>query len=128
MHMHQKLAHPCAIYFSDDVYVGWVQNGSVIEISAADSKLGATFYSLKQERTAKQEIVRETSRCLQCHGASHIRGRPGHIVRSVFPNQTGMPEYRLVTHLISPQSKFEDRFGGWFVSGTQGDLRHMGNS
>jgi len=121
-------ARPRAIYFSDDVYVGWVQDGSVIEISAADAKLGATFYSIKQDQAAKQKIVRETSRCLQCHGSSHTRGRPGHIVRSVFPNQTGMPEYSLGTHLISPQSKFEDRFGGWFVSGTHGDLRHMGNS
>ncbi len=121
-------AHPRAIYFNDDVYVGWVQNGGVIEISAADPKLGGTFYSIKQDQAAKQKIVRETSRCLQCHGSSHTRGRPGHIVRSVFPNETGMPEYSLGTHLISPLSKFENRFGGWFVSGTHGDLRHLGNS
>ena len=34
---------PRAIYFNDEVYVGWVQGGKVIEVSAADPKLGATF-------------------------------------------------------------------------------------
>lgn len=119
---------PRAIYFNDDVYVGWVQSGNVIEISAADPKLGATFYSLSQVRSDKPEFKRETSRCLQCHGSTHTRGRPGHIVRSVYPNESGMPEYSLGTNLVSPLSKFEKRFGGWFVSGTHGEIRHMGNS
>ena len=119
---------PRAIYFNDDIYVGWVQNGDVIEVSAADPKLGATFYSIKQERSDQPKLIRETSRCLQCHGSNNTRGRPGHIVRSVYPNETGMPEYALGTHLTTSSSKFKERFGGWFVSGTHGDMRHMGNS
>ena len=119
---------PRAIYFNDDVYVGWVQNGDVIEISAADPKLGGTFYTIKQKQSEKARITRETSRCLQCHGSTHTRGRPGHMVRSVYPNETGMPEYALGTHLTAPDSEFKERFGGWFVTGTHGDLRHMGNS
>jgi len=120
--------HPRAIYFNDSVYVGFVQRGKVIEISAADPKLGATFYSLSQEKLDVPILKRETSRCLQCHGSTHTRGRPGHIVRSVYPNETGMPEYGLGTHLISPLSKFENRFGGWYVTGTHGTARHLGNS
>lgn len=119
---------PRAVYFNDDIYIGWVQHGNVIEISAADPKLGATFYSLKQEKADVPVIRRETARCLQCHGATHTRGRPGHIVRSVFPNDTGMPEYSLGTNLISHQSEFHQRFGGWYVTGTHGELRHRGNS
>jgi len=119
---------PRAVYFNDNVYVGWVQNGNVIEISAADPKLGATFYSISQKQDDPLAIRRETSRCLQCHGATHTRGRPGHIVRSVFPTDSGLPDYALGTSLVSHQSEFSERFGGWYVTGTHGDLRHRGNS
>ncbi len=119
---------PRAVYFNDETYVGWVPHGNVIEISAADPHLGATFYSVKQEKADSPMLLRETARCLQCHGATHTRGRPGHIVRSVFPNETGMPEYSLGTSLISHQSDFHERFGGWYVTGTHGQLRHRGNS
>lgn len=119
---------PRAVYFNDEIYIGWVQNGSVIEISAADPKLGATFYSIQQEKSDPPVLRRETSRCLQCHGSTHTRGRPGHIVRSVFPNETGMPEYAMGTNLINHQSDFHDRFGGWYVTGKHGKLRHRGNA
>ena len=33
---------PRAIYFNDDIYVGWVQHGQVLEFSAADPVLGGT--------------------------------------------------------------------------------------
>ena len=119
---------PRAVYFNDDVYLGWVQNGSVIEISAAEPKLGATFYTLSQVKKKTPVFKRETSRCLQGHGSSHTRGRPGHIVRSVYPTETGLPQYNLETHLIDGQTEYGNRFGGWYVTGTHGSLRHMGNS
>ena len=128
---------PRAIYFNDDIYVGWVPNGDVIEISAADPALGATFYSLKQispdRRKLETElktnfIKRETSRCLQCHDSTRTGGRPGHMVRSVYPLATGQPEYSLGTMLSTHESKFSERFGGWFVTGTHGEMRHLGNA
>ena len=119
---------PRAIYFNDNIYVGWVQNGNVIEISAADPRLGATFYSISQKKSDAPTIRREKARCLQCHGAMHTRGRPGHIVRSVFPTETGLPDYSMGTSLISHETDFKERFGGWFVTGTHGPLRHRGNS
>ena len=51
---------PRAVYFNDDVYVGWVQHGDLIEISAADSKLGGTFYSIKQKSEDVPVLKRET--------------------------------------------------------------------
>src|SRR5436190_9308105 len=44
---------PRAIYFNDDVYVGWVQGGPIMEIAAVDPALGGVFYTLTQERTAR---------------------------------------------------------------------------
>ena len=118
---------PRAIYFNDDIYLGWVQHGDVIEISAADPQLGATFYTLEQQPTEKPVLRRETSRCLQCHGSTHTRRVPGHIVRSVFTNAGGQPLYRLGTHLTDDTSPFSERWGGWYVTGTHGRQRHMGN-
>src|SRR5690349_20469904 len=39
---------PRAIYFSDDVYVGYCHEGDVLEISAVDPQLGANFYTIDQ--------------------------------------------------------------------------------
>ncbi|MEZ6062339.1 MAG: hypothetical protein R3C19_18510 [Planctomycetaceae bacterium] len=119
---------PRAVYFNDDVYVGWVQNGEVIELSAADPKLGGTFYTLPQKNDVPAKISRETSRCLQCHGTFHTRRTPGHMVRSVIPDNRGLPVFRLGTHLNDDTSPFAERWGGWYVTGTHGDQRHMGNS
>src|SRR5262245_16608106 len=40
---------PRAIYFNDEVYVGWVQGGPIMEIASVDPKLGAVFYTIAQE-------------------------------------------------------------------------------
>ena len=40
---------PRAIYFNDDVYVGYCKSGDVLEISAVDQQLGAVFYTLDQK-------------------------------------------------------------------------------
>src|SRR5689334_10511831 len=61
---------PRAIYFNDDVYVGYCHNGSIIEVSIADPNLGAVFYSVDQNDGAKPKLERQTQRCLQCHGTS----------------------------------------------------------
>ena len=118
---------PRAVYFNDDVYLGWVQRGDVVEISAADPQLGATFYTLDQRSQEKPVFQRENARCLQCHGSTHTRRVPGHIVRSVFPDTGGQPIYRLGTHLTDDTSPFAERWGGWYVTGSHGRQRHMGN-
>lgn len=118
---------PRAIYFNDDVYLGWVQNGDVVEISAADPQLGGTFYTLDQRQKDHPVLERETARCLQCHGSTHTRRVPGHIVRSVFTDKAGQPIYRLGTHITDDTSPFAERWGGWYVTGTHGKARHMGN-
>ncbi|PYI86839.1 MAG: hypothetical protein DME26_08180, partial [Verrucomicrobia bacterium] len=39
---------PRALYFNDNVYVGWVPKGEVIEVSEVHPKKGAMFYTLSQ--------------------------------------------------------------------------------
>jgi hypothetical protein len=119
---------PRAIYFNDEVYVGWVRGGDVLEVSAADPQLGGTFYTLAQKPEAKPVLSRQTHNCLQCHDSNGMTlGVPGHMIRSVFPDDEGMPRYNMGTFRTNDRSPFSERWGGWYVSGEAGSLRHMGN-
>lgn len=119
---------PRALYFNDDVYVGWVNNGEVLEISAVDPQLGAIFYTLTQNTEAPPRITRQTHNCLQCHDSNAMTlGIPGHMVRSVFPDDEGLPNYSMGTFRTNDHSPYSERWGGWYVTGAHGSMRHMGN-
>ncbi len=119
--------NPRALYFNDEVYVGWVNGGRVLEISAVDPQLGAVFYAVNQDAATPAKFVRQTHECLQCHGSTLSAGVPGHIMRSVFADATGQPILNAGTFLTTDQSPLEERWGGWYVTGTHGAQRHMGN-
>jgi hypothetical protein len=118
---------PRALYFNDDVYVGYCQNGEVLEISAADVKLGTAFYTLYQE-AAKPKLARQTDNCLQCHGSTATRGYPGHLVRSLKTDGSGYPHFSAGSFRTDTTSPFNERWGGWYVTGTHGDAKHLGNA
>ncbi len=118
---------PRAIYFNDDVYIGWCLHGDVVEVSAVDPQLGAVFYSLDQEECDHPKFSRHTDTCMLCHASSVTQGIPGHLVRSVFPDSTGNPILSTSTYRTTSQSPLKERWGGWYVSGTHGQQRHMGN-
>jgi hypothetical protein len=118
---------PRAIYFNDDVYIGTVQHGALLEISSADPKLGTVFYTLAQKPTEKPAFVREQHDCLGCHATNMTRGFPGHVVRSVFPAKDGQPIFKAGSLVTDHSTPLEKRWGGWYVTGTHGDSRHRGN-
>ncbi len=118
---------PRSLYFNDNVYVGYCQKGDVLEIAATDAKQGATFYTLKQEEVGTPKFVRDRGSCLTCHASSKTQNVPGYLVRSVFPDVSGRPKFGSGTYNTTHRSKFEDRWGGWYVSGQHGSMRHMGN-
>ena len=82
---------PRAIYFNDDVMVGFCLRGQVIEISAADDGIGTAFYTLDQAHEEKPVPQRQTESCLLCHSSSANQGFPGHLVRSLFVDWQGNP-------------------------------------
>ena len=118
---------PRALYFNDNVAVGSVQHGDVFELAALDPKQGVTFYSLDVKRIAKPEFDRRTD-CLQCHQGVTTLGIPGIMVTSVFPSGDGTPAFRGAALETDHRTAFADRWGGWFVTGTMGSERHMGNA
>lgn len=118
---------PRAIYFNDDVYVGFVQGAELLEFSAVDPDLGATFYLLEQAKTPAPAFLRQTHDCLQCHASGKTLDVPGHMVRSVYPEESGQPAFNAGTFSTSHESPLQERWGGWYVTGTHGKQTHMGN-
>lgn len=123
-------ARPRTLYFNDDVYVGWVQHGDVLELSAADPTQGAIFYTLSQADPTEQSpvIQRDQGHCAVCHASSRTKSVPGFLVRSVFTGRSGTPLYGLGTKTTDHSTPLDERFGGWYVTGTHGEMRHLGNS
>ena len=124
---HIATRNPRAIYFNDDVYVGWVRGSNLIELSVSDAKLGAVFYSAEQ-LGSRLRIRRRDYDCLACHATSMTQGVPGHTVRSVFPQHDGSFDFRRKSFVTDHRSPFKERWGGWYVTGNHGDMQHMGNA
>lgn len=118
---------PRAVYFGDDVYVGWVQGGEVMEFSTVDPNLGANFYTLSQSKKSRPKFSRHTHACLQCHGSSLTKNVPGHMVRSVYPRPDGHPLLTAGGYVTDHGSPLTERWGGWYVTGEHGKQRHLGN-
>lgn len=105
--------NPRALYFNDDVYVGFVRGGDVIEVSVADPTLGTVFYTLGQEPAERPVFRRRTDDCLLCHGGRE----PAHVVRSVYPDAEGQPIFSAGTVRVDPTTPIARRWGGWYFTG-----------
>lgn len=118
--------NPRALYYSDEVYLGYIPHAPLMEISAVDPQLGAIFYALDQNAHDKPTFTR-SSECLQCHVSGRSLGVPGHFVRSLRTDGSGEvlsgTDIGDVTHC----TPLADRWGGWYVTGQHGSQAHLGN-
>jgi hypothetical protein len=117
---------PRALFFNDDVYVGFIPGAPILEISAADAKLGGVFYTLDQRKVERPKFAR-TDQCLECHASAKTMGVPGHLVRSFATDERGVVELSSGTSQVNHRTPFAERWGGWYVTGTHGDQAHRGN-
>jgi hypothetical protein len=118
---------PRAIYFNDEVLVGFCNRGGVMEISAADEAIGTAFYTIDQAPGDRPVIERQTESCLLCHSSSANQGVPGHLVRSLYVDRQGNPQLASGSFRTDHTSPLAERWGGWYVTGTSGRQKHMGN-
>ncbi|MFO0823947.1 MAG: hypothetical protein U0792_12695 [Gemmataceae bacterium] len=125
---------PRAIYFSDDVFLGYIRGEGhgehgpvVLELIVTDPALGVVFYTLDQEKAEKPQFARQANRCLTCHGGPKTRGVPGLQVRSVFPDSDGRPVIAAGSHRTDHTTPLNQRWGGWYVTGKHGEQNHLGN-
>jgi hypothetical protein len=118
--------NPRALFFNDDVYIGWIPGAPLMEISVADPKMGGVFYTIEQKKVDRPAFKR-TDQCLECHASSKSMGVPGHLVRSFATDEDGVVDLSSGTSQVNHRTPFEERWGGWYVTGTHGEQTHRGN-
>lgn len=123
---HTTPENPRAFYFNDRVIIGYIPGAPLIEMAAHDRRQGVVFQTLAQSPAALQ--FSRPSACLSCHVSENSLDVPGILVRSNFTADDGRAMPQLGSFVIDHRSPFENRWGGWYVTGSIGGARHMGNS
>ena len=118
---------PRALYFNDDVYVGWVQGSEFLEIAAVNPTSGAVFYTFNQEPVARPNFTHESNTCLMCHKSRATGNAPGFLMLSTIADRLGYQIASVYTGTTTDQTPLRERFGGWYVTGTDGKTGHSGN-
>jgi hypothetical protein len=117
---------PRAIYFNDDVAVGYVQNGEALELTGLDPRRGIYLYTMDPAKSDKPRLGRRDD-CLRCHQGPVTLGVPGLMVSSVHP-QTEAREGHGSSFMTDHRVPISGRWGGWYVTGTSGMQHHLGNN
>jgi hypothetical protein len=117
---------PRALYFNDDVYVGQVHDGKVLEFISFDANQGAIFYILDEKTADHPQFQRAELDCTTCHVAATTRNVPGVLVRSISTTATGTQAPQTPSFITGHESPLSQRWGGWYVTGTAGAQAHMG--
>jgi hypothetical protein len=122
-------ASPRAVYFNDDVAVGVARGGRLIEIIVNDKSGGPAFYSFATAPTEQPRFQPEVALCTFCHNRTSPAASLW-IVANIPAQANGAPllnrsngDFDLTDHATA----FENRWGGWYVTGTTGAMRHRGN-
>jgi hypothetical protein len=123
---HTTPEHPRALYFNDHVIVGYIPGAPVIEIAAHDPRQGVIFQTLAQ--SPAPVVFARPDRCLSCHVSANSLEVPGILVRSNFTDSNGRAMPQLGSFLVDHRTPLEQRWGGWYVTGTHGSMRHLGNA
>lgn len=117
---------PRAIYFTDDLSVGFIPGGR-IEILALDPDLGGVFYIFDIPRPGGPVVVERANRCMNCHAGEDTGFVPGWSVRSVVPAVGGGSLDAFRGGRTGHDIPLAERFGGWHVTGADGFTNHWGN-
>jgi hypothetical protein len=81
---------PRAVYFNDDVTIGFVRDSDVLEIASLDPKQGVQFYVLVN---AAEPAFARSDGCLRCHQGAVTLGVPGLLVSSIHPVSQARAEH-----------------------------------
>jgi hypothetical protein len=121
---------PRAIYFDDENYVAWVDGAPNLEFVGVDSVMGPVFYTLDNRNPkAAVHLTRETLRCLNCHDSFSLSGGgvPHFLMVSTNAGIEGDRAQRTASIDTTEATPMKDRWGGWYVTGHDGNQPHLGN-
>lgn len=120
---------PRTLYFNDDVAVGAVHPGGLIEILANDRRGGIVFYTLDNNKPGAPHLQEEGVRCAVCHGMVN-QVTSGWMVANITAIPDGTPQIANPAYpfdFTDQTRPFEARWGGWYVTGTTQNMHHLGN-
>ena len=120
-------ANPRAIFFNDAVTVGYIRGAPLLELAVHDPQQGVVFYALDQKPQPRPLFERRPA-CLSCHQVYSTLHVPGLLARSVFMAPDGLPLLQFGSYDADDRTPFRRRWGGWYVTGTHGAMRHIGNA
>ena len=90
-----------------------------------DPRQGVIFYTLDQTPADAPQFKRD-DQCLACHLSWSTRGVPGLFVLSMLTLPDDKNAY--ASGFVSNHTtSFDTRWGGWYVTGNLGSIRHMAN-
>jgi hypothetical protein len=118
--------NPRALYFNEDVYVGFIPGGK-FEIVSLDPQAGGVFYIFPVPRNGEAVRIERSTRCMNCHSREDTGYVPGLVVKSVVPGPTGGSLQAFRQGLSGHAIPYADRFGGWYLTGKHGITEHWGN-
>ncbi len=120
---------PRALYFNDEVYVGYIPDTNTLEIASMDPNLGPVFFDIPQDVESELELSRQTSRCLRCHDtmSNTGRGTPRFMTSSRLVDSNGEIASHEVSVIMQDSTPLNRRWGGWYVTGLHGEQETMGN-
>jgi hypothetical protein len=119
--------NPRAIYFDDAVTLGYIRGADYLEFAVQDPQQGTVFYTLDQKPAAKPVLERRDF-CLSCHYGFATANVPGPLARSIVTSPTGATLPFLGNAVVDHSTPFAERWGGYYVTGTHGSMRHLGNA
>ena len=117
-------SNPRAIFFGDRIALAWVRDGDLLEAAAHDDRSGIVFYTLEQ-RASERPVFKREFRCLGCHMTGETSGIPGLLMFSSRPDPSG--DRHMIIQPMDHRTPYEQRFGGWFVTGASRAMSHLGN-
>ena len=119
-----NVANPRAVFFDDTVYVGWVRGGDILEVAVHDPQQGIQLFEVRQDPMVSPTPTRNEA-CLACHLSWDTLAVPGLLMHSTAPLAT---ERSYATGFPTDhRSPLIQRWGGWFVTGSEAGGVHMGN-
>jgi hypothetical protein len=125
--LYTEPANPRAMYFNDAVTVGYIRGAPLLELAVQDPEQGVVFYTLDQKPQARPLFERRQA-CLTCHQVYSTLHVPGMLARSALVARDGLPLAQYGSYDTDDRTPFRRRWGGWYVTGTHGSMRHMGNA
>src|SRR3954471_23282545 len=125
--LHTGPSNPRAIYFNDAVTVGYIRGAPLLEIAVHDPRQGVVFYTIDQKPQARPIVERKRA-CLSCHQVYSTLHVPGMLARSVFMAPEGLALGQFGSYDADDRTPFRRRWGGWYVTGSDGGMTHIGKA